>query len=672
MQGRKNTRKIKHGFLGQRGTTLVELIVTFALIGMFMASATVMLSSTLRMFARMQATSKAITVSDTLLDKIVGEITAADLPSANNTDGYYFWLEPQTEANDGKSRWVVFRNRSKSPIAIFAAQASPEDTAAGKANTAIMGTGELFLRYYAMSSKTDQRNVQEIDWHYDERVYMGYTIKDMWFSRENADEHPNVIRVDLILQNPRTGFEYAAFRYAENYNYDFASNYMCERTETEPGIISFPVEADEFRIKGQNGGTEEPEPKPEESLTTYFIEHYINNQMVLQEEFSAKEGDTVTAYPKDSTTSGFKGYQSITPSITFTVGKAGGDYRYRFEYEPIKMGNYKYTIRCHLDGSYQGNYTVQDPSGSYKGSGSTSGWELYRETRYADLEDNGKSEIPPVVAGYTPMSPTYTVKVDSTYNVLIDIPYKQNDVNVIIYSKCGDEILDKTILTGRYKSTISLNNHKSIPGYTCSTYHATIPVSQLEDVTYTFYYHSSGSAPFPPQGKETEIKYEINDVEFMPTDVHKELANQMWNFFMNGWHTVDGKKDQVGYKTFEYEGETYAIAGYVHSLENSSINSEKENISKITGVKKENLILLTDDDEGIKNKDDSKLLWLYLMSRVEGATPEDFTMIENGEDFELEFEKKSIDGKTRYYLEEASFETDKKTGIDMELEIKYK
>lgn len=263
MQGRKNTRKIKHGFLGQRGTTLVELIVTFALIGMFMASATVMLSSTLRMFARMQATSKAITVSDTLLDKIVGEITAADLPSANNTDGYYFWLEPQTEANGGKSRWVVFRNRSKSPIAIFAAQASPEDTAAGKANTAIMGTGELFLRYYAMSSKTDQRNVQEIDWHYDERVYMGYTIQDMWFSRENVDEHPNVIRVDLILQNPRTGFEYAAFRYAENYNYDFASNYMCERTETEPGITSFPVEAEEFRIKGQNGGTEEPEPKPE-------------------------------------------------------------------------------------------------------------------------------------------------------------------------------------------------------------------------------------------------------------------------------------------------------------------------------------------------------------------------------------------------------------------------
>lgn len=671
----RGRQKIREFMKRKNGTTLVELIVTFALLGLFMTAATTMLTSSLQMFSRMQATSSAITVSDLILDKIAGEIVAADIPEKEegNHNGYYFWLEPEIAAQNQKSHWVVFRNRSKSPIAIFAAPT----TTAGEADTDRMGEGQLFIRYYAVSEegqkeepRVNQKAVEEIDWHFDQKVYMNYTIQDLWFSRDDAENHPNVVKINLILKHKQTGFEYSSYRYAENYNYDFGSGYMCARDEIEPGIISFPVEAEEFRIKGQNGETEDPEPKPE--VTIYFVEHYIDNQMVLQEEFSAKEGDTVTAYPKDSTTSGFEGYQSITPSITFTVGKAGGDYRYRFEYEPIKMGNYKYTIRCHLDGSYQGNYTVQDSSGSYKGSGSTSGWELYRETRYADLEDNGKSEIPPVVAGYTPMSPTYTVKVDSTYNVLIDIPYKQNDVNVIIYSKCGDEILDKTILTGRYKSTISLNNHKSIPGYTRSTYHATIPVSQLEDVTYTFYYHSSGSAPFPPQGKETEIKYKINDVEFMPTDVHKELANQMWNFFMNGWHTVDGKKDQVGYKTFEYEGETYAIAGYVHNLENSNVNSEKKEIAQIAGVKEENLILLTDDDEGIKNKDDSKLLWLYLMSRVEGATPEDFTMIENGEDFELEFEKKSIDGKTRYYLEEASFEADKKTGIDMELEIKYK
>lgn len=271
----RGRQKIRECMKHKNGTTLVELIVTFALLGLFMTAATTMLTSSLQMFSRMQATSSAITVSDLILDKIAGEIVAADIPEKDmgRDNGYYFWLEPEktiqlseTETVQG-SQWVVFRNRSKSPIAIFAspAAAQGEDAIHG------MGAGQLIIRYYAVSGDKDktpqkgnQKAVEEIDWHFDNKVYMNYTIENLWFSRDNVQNHPNVIKINLILKNEQTGFKYFSYRYAENYNYDFGSGYMCTRDEIEPGNREFPIEAEEFKIKmldGDGGDTGRPEPE---------------------------------------------------------------------------------------------------------------------------------------------------------------------------------------------------------------------------------------------------------------------------------------------------------------------------------------------------------------------------------------------------------------------------
>lgn len=284
--------KLKKWICDRRGMTLVELIVTFALLGLFMTAASSMLTSTLQLFTRMQATSRAITVSDMLLDKISGEIAAAILPPNESTDGYYFWLQPKTAADsDGKSRWIVFRNRSKSPIAIFAAEAEAGSGKTNvKADVSTIGkenlNGELFIRYYEVSENS-QRKVPDLDWHLDSRAYMGYVIKDLWFEREHSDSHPNVVKIHLTLYNPRTEFEYTTFRYAENYNYDFASNYMCERTdiEEEKGNTSFPEKAEEFKIKQPSGGESsgggsgdiDPEPS-DDSLT---LTDHEGNKYVL-------------------------------------------------------------------------------------------------------------------------------------------------------------------------------------------------------------------------------------------------------------------------------------------------------------------------------------------------------------------------------------------------------
>lgn len=195
------------------GMTLTELIVTFALMGIFMAAATFMITSSLRMFTRTKHTANAVIVSNLLLDKITGEISSAVLP-AEGKNGYYFWLE-----DSGKSGWVAFESRTRNPTAMY------------------VSDGKLFLR--------DYNDLTETDWHFDDKVYMGYRIAKLSFSQPEPVGHANVIKVDLELRHDRTGFTYHAKQYAKNYNFDPASDYICARSD---GARGMPVEAEEFEI----------------------------------------------------------------------------------------------------------------------------------------------------------------------------------------------------------------------------------------------------------------------------------------------------------------------------------------------------------------------------------------------------------------------------------------
>ena len=72
-------KKIKDN---RRGSTLVEVIVTFALIGMFLLAATTAVSAAMNAFYRMESLSRVIVVSDTILDKAQGELSLASADGA--------------------------------------------------------------------------------------------------------------------------------------------------------------------------------------------------------------------------------------------------------------------------------------------------------------------------------------------------------------------------------------------------------------------------------------------------------------------------------------------------------------------------------------------------------------------------------------------------------------
>ena len=75
VMGHKDMIKMKKGEEG--GYTLLEMIVSLALTAILLASATVLLTQSLRLHERLRAATDALLVSEIILDKVTGEIAGA-------------------------------------------------------------------------------------------------------------------------------------------------------------------------------------------------------------------------------------------------------------------------------------------------------------------------------------------------------------------------------------------------------------------------------------------------------------------------------------------------------------------------------------------------------------------------------------------------------------------
>ena len=61
----------------KKGYTLIEIIVTFMLISMFLLAATVITTSCMKVYLKVKSISNGQTVADSLTEKINGELSAA-------------------------------------------------------------------------------------------------------------------------------------------------------------------------------------------------------------------------------------------------------------------------------------------------------------------------------------------------------------------------------------------------------------------------------------------------------------------------------------------------------------------------------------------------------------------------------------------------------------------
>jgi hypothetical protein len=86
------------------------------------------------------------------------------------------------------------------------------------------GLNYLALHYYEVPS-ADESDVlyDAVDWTFDPGTYMGYSIKELEFSRPMGAYAYNVIKIDMTITSPRYG-DYSVTEYVQCYKFDGAVN----------------------------------------------------------------------------------------------------------------------------------------------------------------------------------------------------------------------------------------------------------------------------------------------------------------------------------------------------------------------------------------------------------------------------------------------------------------
>lgn len=197
-----------------RGTTLVEMIVSFALLAVFLATAAAFITSVSSMYFGVKSENYSKQVSDIVLEKISSEISGAGYVPGATLGNPFIVDEDGAESDTGIGKAVDLFDRTDTHVSIYA-----ED-------------GELVVHYYGIVRGTDDSH-PATDWKFQEGIYNEFYVDDLTFVRGDvidsfADKGdygltssgsygPDVIVVFLKLKSVKYG-EYYTYRFVRMYN----------------------------------------------------------------------------------------------------------------------------------------------------------------------------------------------------------------------------------------------------------------------------------------------------------------------------------------------------------------------------------------------------------------------------------------------------------------------
>lgn len=188
----------------KKGYTLIELIVVFAMIGIFMAALTTVAVSYMRTFLRVTATGNTQIAGDTVMETIAGELSAAADRPVMDDDGNRTDVNLVVEENS-----VRYVNRNGQTIVMNA-----ED-------------GILHLNYKEVVDDVTGVGSAEADWYIDKKAYQGARIKKLRFEKLTRADDKILIKVTLVMENEKVGpdYEMEMTKIVELYNLREKGNY---------------------------------------------------------------------------------------------------------------------------------------------------------------------------------------------------------------------------------------------------------------------------------------------------------------------------------------------------------------------------------------------------------------------------------------------------------------
>ncbi len=206
--GKKDRQQ--NNVLDNRGFTLVEMITTFALLGIFLVAVTRMISYTVTLYHETQGAALGMQVSDMIATRIQGVIEDSTLILTD-----WFYLKESEEDREilesngfdkgflpGGSDHIMLKDGNEVVLEIY-------KDPSGSGNP-----GYLVIRYNEIPNDDPDEAYEAHEWRFDEKAYMGYQIKDIKFAMAEhmGNYGDNVVYMTMTLVSGKYG-EYTSEYY---------------------------------------------------------------------------------------------------------------------------------------------------------------------------------------------------------------------------------------------------------------------------------------------------------------------------------------------------------------------------------------------------------------------------------------------------------------------------
>ena len=159
-----------------RGTTLVEMVVSFALLSIFVSVSAVVISNVTNLYYHVRGEAYARQVGDILVEKISSEIATAQYSSKNSSVNPCIYTETvfsEDTSEDISGNSIMVVDDTGTRIRIFASE----------------DEGILKIYYYPIVDETVAGNAADFEavyWTFDKSIYNGYAIESLEFAPANS------------------------------------------------------------------------------------------------------------------------------------------------------------------------------------------------------------------------------------------------------------------------------------------------------------------------------------------------------------------------------------------------------------------------------------------------------------------------------------------------------
>lgn len=203
-----------------QGLTLVEMIVTFMLIGLFMIAASKVIANTVSVYYEAKGTANGMQVSAIIASKIRGEIEGARnetiTTEVKNEDGTTSEVTQPYVMRLSTDTTLGGQNETSGYNKIEFTDAQGSHVYIG-----VNENGYLVMHYYPVVVASGE--VKSTNWVFDQKAYMGYSIKELKFTQPGENYADNIIYMSLTLHSSRYG-DFTYTEYIQCYNLDAQSN----------------------------------------------------------------------------------------------------------------------------------------------------------------------------------------------------------------------------------------------------------------------------------------------------------------------------------------------------------------------------------------------------------------------------------------------------------------